>query len=97
MSHVNSEQSTSKGKPSGSGSARSSNPRGRRPRSRRTRSAGQRNGNQSSTGSGRRDYLPSDEALAAEEASVVEDANAERVYVQELKIQADAGSHTVGS
>jgi len=81
---VNSEQSKSNGKQSGSGSARSSNPRGRRPRSRRPRSAGQRNGKQSDTGSGRRNYLPSDEALAAEEASLVEDANAERVYVHEL-------------
>lgn len=82
---MSSEQKTPKDRPSGSASTRSSGSRGRRPRSRRSRSGGPRKANQAGSGAAQRDYLPSDEALAAEEANVVEDENAERVYVQELK------------
>ena len=84
---MSSEQKMSKENPSGSSSSRSSGSRGRRGRSRRPRAGGPRKGNSGGGAASKKDYLPSDEALAAEEANMVEDENAERLYIQELKGQ----------
>jgi transcription termination factor Rho len=54
----------------------------RRGRNRRSRT-GNRGGREG--GAPKRDYLPSDAELAEEEASMVDDDGAERVYVKELK------------
>jgi transcription termination factor Rho len=67
---------------SDSGGASSQSNRNRRGRNRRSRS-GSRGGR--SDGAPKRDYLPSDAELAEEEASMVDDDGAERVYVKELK------------
>jgi transcription termination factor Rho len=55
------------------------NRRGRNRRSRTTNRGGREGG------AAKRDYLPSDAELAEEEASMVDDETAERVYVKELK------------
>ena len=87
---LSSEQKVSKENPSPSSSSRASGSRGRRPRSRRGRSGGSRKVGQGGGNAAKRAYLPSDEALAAEEARVVEDENAERIHLHELKTRAVA-------
>jgi transcription termination factor Rho len=60
--------------------------RNRRGRSRRTRTGSNR-GNRTDSSAAKRDYLPSDAELAEEEACMVDDDGAERVYVKELKLK----------
>ena len=76
MSRDRSDESSGKATGSSGGAAR-----GRRGRGRRSRPSGGRD-SQAESPPGKRDYLPSDAELAEDEARIVEDEGAEKVYVE---------------